>query len=182
MFGKKLLVFSVVFLVVLGSFPLINCVYASSELWNHVYGGSGADFAFAIVETLDGGFAVTGCTSSFGVENADVFLIKLDKYGQMEWNTTYGGAQRDCAYSLVATSDGGYALAGVTASFGEGGNDFWLIKTDSVGTVEWSQTYGDVNHSTAYSLVTTSDGGYALAGCLGNPSQFPISYGTTDFG
>ena len=108
-------------------------------------------------------------------------LIKTDEYGTMEWNRTYGGIGGDFAYSVVETSDGGYALAGVTDSFGAGGNDFWLIKTDSFGNVEWNQTYGGTDSSIAYSLVETSDGGYALAGSSGSPLYFPIGSGTTDF-
>ena len=177
---KKLLLSSIVILV-LFSFPLISSVEASSEMWNQVYGGAGADFAHSLVETSDGGFAVAGCTSSFGAGGADFLLIKTDEYGTMEWNRTYGGIGGDFAYSLVETSDGGYALAGVTDSFGAGGNDFWLIKTDSSGNMEWNQTYGGANSSIAYSLVETSDGGYALAGSSGSPLYFPIGSGTTDF-
>jgi len=177
---KKLLLSSIVILV-LFSFPLISSVGASSEMWNQVYGGAGADFAHSLVETSDGGYAVAGCTSSFGAGGADFLLIKTDEYGTMEWNRTYGGIGGDFAYSLVETSDGGFALAGVTDSFGAGGNDFWLIKTDSFGNMEWNQTYGGANSSIAYSLVETSDGGYALAGSSGSPLYFPIGSGTTDF-
>ena len=177
---KRLLLSSIVILV-LFSFPLISSVEASSEMWNQVYGGEGADFGHSLVETSDGGFAVAGCTSSFGAGGADFLLIKIDEYGTMEWNRTYGGIGGDFAYSLVETSDGGYALAGVTDSFGAGGNDFWLIKTDSFGNIEWNQTYGGANSSIAYSLVETSDGGYALAGSSGSPLYFPIGSGTTDF-
>jgi len=120
---RKLFLLNIL-IVVLFSFPLINSVGASSEMWNHVYGGTGADFAHSLVETSDGGYAVAGGTNSFGAGGADFLLIKTDEYGTMEWNETYGGIGGDCAYSLVATSDGGFALAGVTDSFGAGGNDF----------------------------------------------------------
>jgi len=177
----KQLFFASVVLFVLLSFPLINSVGASSEMWNQVYGGSGSDFAHSLVETSDGGLAVAGCTDSFGAGGADFLLIKTDEYGTMEWNRTYGGIGGDFAHSLVETSDGGFALAGVTDSFGAGGNDFWLIKTDSFGNVEWNQTYGGTDSSIAYSLVETFDGGFALAGSSGSPLYFPIGSGTTDF-
>ncbi len=61
--------------------------------------------------------------------------------GTEEWNQTYGGEKFETAYSLVVTSDGGYALAGHTQSFGAGDGDYWLVKTDENGTVEWTQTY-----------------------------------------
>jgi hypothetical protein len=180
MLHKRLLLSSMVILV-LFSFHLVSSVAASSEMWNQVYGGAGADFAHSVVEASDGGYAVVGCTSSSGAGGTDVLLIKIDEHGTMEWNRTYGGVGGDFAYSVVAASDGGFAVAGVTDSFGAGGNDFWLIKTDSVGSMEWNQTYGDTNSSIAYSLVETSDGGYALAGSSGSPSHFPIGSGTTDF-
>jgi hypothetical protein len=80
------------------------------------------------------------------------------------WSETYGGINDDRALSLVATSDGGYALAGTTDSFGAGGYDFWLVKTDVDGNQLWSRTYGGAGDEEAHSLVQTSDGGYALAG------------------
>ena len=81
-----------------------------------------------------------------------------------EWNRTYGGAYYDEAMSVVQTGDGGYALAGYTESFGAGYADFWLVKTDSAGSVLWNQTYGETDLDIALSVVQTGDGGYALAG------------------
>ncbi|MCW4015574.1 MAG: hypothetical protein NWF06_04320 [Candidatus Bathyarchaeota archaeon] len=180
MSSKKLLFSSIVVLVLL-SFLLVTSVKASSEMWNQLYGGSEYDFAYSIIETSDGGFAIAGCTGSFGAGGGDFWLIKTDEYGDVEWNRTYGGTGVDCAYSLIETSDGGFALAGVTDSFGAGGNDFWLIKTDFFGNIEWNQTYGGSDSNIAYVLVETSDGGYALAGSSGSPLYFPIGVGTTDF-
>jgi hypothetical protein len=78
------------------------------------------------------------------------------------WSQTYGGTDSDAAYFLVELSDGGFALAGYTWSFGETNtNYFWLVKTDANGNMLWNQTYGK---GRAYSLVETSDGGYAIAG------------------
>ena len=153
---KKLLLSSIVILV-LFSFPLISSVEASSEMWNQVYGGAGADFAHSLVETSDGGYAVAGCTSYFGAGGADFLLIKTDEYGTMEWNRTYGGIGGDFAYSLVETSDGGFALAG------EQNNNFWLVKTDEYGNTEWNQTYGEAKYNHAYSVVEPADGGFVLA-------------------
>jgi len=99
-----------------------------------------------------------------GAEDCDFWLIKTDAAGNMEWNQTYGGTRYDYASSVVQTSDGGYALAGTTYSFGHGNNDFWLVKTDGSGNMEWTRFYGGEEHETAYSLVETPDGGFALAG------------------
>jgi len=147
MLSKRLFLASVV-LFVLVSFLFVGSVRASSEMWSQTYGGASSDSAEAMVQTSDGGYAIAGYTTSFGAGYADFWLVKTDEYGNMEWNRTYGGAGEDIARSLIVTSDGGYAIAGIDL----------LVKTDEYGNMEWNQTYG------GYSLVETSDGGYALAG------------------
>jgi hypothetical protein len=133
--------------------------------WDQTYGGSDEETTpYGLVQTSDGGFALAGRTFPFGGHFCDSWLVKTDSYGNMEWSRTYGGTRMDYASSLVQTPDGGFALAGCTDSIGAGGYDFWLIKTDSYGNVEWNQTYGTANQDTNPSLVQTLDGGFALAG------------------
>jgi hypothetical protein len=132
--------------------------------WNQTYGGAGSDWANSVVQTGDGGYALAGCTHSYGAGSRDVWLVKTDSDGDIVWNQTYGGTEMDWGYSVVPTSDGGYAIAGYTDSFDAGGHDFWLIKADSAGNMMWNQTYGGTQKEEAYSMVQTSDGGYALAG------------------
>jgi hypothetical protein len=84
------------------------------------------------------------------------------------WNQRYGGADWDSAEAVIQTSDGGYALAGSTRSFSAGWEDFWLVKTDSLGNMEWDRTYGGEGRDFAESIVQTSDGGYAIAGYTGS--------------
>src|SRR5208337_5095326 len=76
------------------------------------------------------------------------------------WSQTYGGSGDDEAYSLIQTSDGGYALAGFTNSSGAGSYDFRLVKTNSTGSMTWSQTYGGTGDDEAYSVIQTNDTGY----------------------
>jgi hypothetical protein len=120
--------------------------------------------AYSLVETADGGFALAGLTDSFGAGEDDFWLVKTDAEGNMEWNQTYGGVKDDQAYSVVETSDGGYALVGRTKSFGAGGLDFWFVKTDANGNMEWNQTYGGAEADYADCVIETTDGGYAIAG------------------
>ena len=80
------------------------------------------------------------------------------------WQQTYGGTDDDGALSLIQTSDGGYALVGYTRSYGAGGDDFWLVRIDGSGNMQWNQTYGGAGSDIASSLIETSDGGYAIAG------------------
>ncbi len=99
--------------------------------WNKTYGGLEAEYAFALIQTSDGGFALAGFTFSFGAGGSDMWLVKTDNDGNKEWDQTFGGTLTDVAYTLIQTSDGGFALAGYTFSFGAGGSDMWLIKTDT---------------------------------------------------
>jgi len=140
-------------------------------MWTQTYGGTGDDTGSSLVITSDGGYALAGTTFSFGAGGRDFWLVKTDEFGNMEWNQTYGGTADDGASQLVITSDGGYALAGYTASYGAGGRDFWLVKTDEFGNMEWNQTYGGTNNEQAYSLVVTYNGSYALAGLWDLPSD-----------
>jgi len=149
-------------------------------MWSQTYGGTGYETAYSLVATSDGGYALAGETSSFGAEKGDFWLVKTDAFGNKEWNQTYGGTGRDWASSLVATSDGGYAIAGTWKNYDDTvpsfepvlDGDFWLVKTDANGVMEWNRTYGGTGNDEAYSLVATSDGGYALAGIGNQTSNF----------
>src|SRR5271157_5658017 len=145
-------------------FYLVKTDSAGNLNWSQTYGGSGDDFAYSVVQTSDGGYALAGYTNSFGAGYNDFYLVKTDSTGKMQWSKTYGGAGDDEAHSLIKTSDGGYALAGSTDSSGAGGNDAYLVKTDAAGNMQWNMTYGGIGDDEAYSIVQTSDGGYALAG------------------
>jgi len=145
--------------------PLVlssTVVFASPVVWSRIYEIGPVLEANSMIETSDGGYAIAG-----GVYTpADFWLVKIDELGNMQWNRTYGGEEKDVARarSLVETSDGGYALAGFTESFGQGEEDFWLVKTDADGNMQWNRTYGGPDSEKAYSMIQTSDGGYALAG------------------
>jgi predicted secreted protein len=145
-------------------FWLVKTDSSGTMLWNRTYGGSGEDGAFSVIQTNDGGFALAGTTTSYGVGETDAWLVKTDSSGTMQWSQAFGGTAQNAAYCLIQTSDGGYALAGTTNSSGAGGFDFWLVKTNSSGSMEWNQTYGGTGDEQANSVIQTSDGGYALAG------------------
>jgi len=145
-------------------FNLVKTDSAGNLNWSNTYGRSGDDFAYSLVNTSDGGYALAGYTSSSGAGYYDFYMVKTDSAGNKQWSKTYGGTGDDEARSLIQTSDDGYALAGWTNSFGGGGYDFYLVKTDSAGNMNWNQTYGRAGDNQAYSIIQTTDGGYALAG------------------
>jgi len=134
--------------------------------WNKTYGGTDFDYAHSVQQTSDGGYIVAGATESFGAGEADFWLFKIDSYGSVEWNRTFGGSAMDAARSVQQTSDGGYVTVGVTHSFGDWlYGDCWLIKTDANGDMLWNKTYGGANIEDAWGGVQqTSDGGYIIAG------------------
>ncbi len=136
--------------------------------WAKTYGGIDDDTAFSVHQTSDGGYIVAGWTTSFGAGGRDVFLVKTDANGNIQWAKTYGGTSGDLAYSVQQTSDGGYIVAGTTWSFGAGGDDIFLIKTDASGNIQWAKTYGGTGYEEASSVQQTSDGGYIVAGYTGS--------------
>jgi hypothetical protein len=134
--------------------------------WAKTYKGTDDDYALAssVQQTSDGGYIVVGRTGSFDTGEDEIFLIKVDAKGNIQWAKTYGGKGSGEASSVQQTSDGGYIVAGTTDSFGAGGDDIFLIKTDAKGNVQWAKTYGGAGDDYAYSVQQTSDGGYIVAG------------------
>jgi hypothetical protein len=149
---------------------LVKTDSAGNAVWNKTYGGTRNDYAYAMVQTGDGGYALAGSTSSYGVGTPsyeNFWLVKTDSAGNALWNQTYGGTNYDYCFSVAQAIDGGYALAGWTRSYGVGApsyNNFYFVKTDSVGNQMSNQTYGGANLDYCYSAAQTNDGGYALAG------------------
>jgi len=137
---------------------------SACSFWAASYGGSYPDYVSSIQQTSDGGYIVAGHTLSFGVGDRDFWVLKLDEEGNVEWQKAYGGSDYDWATSIQQTDDGGYIVAGYTFSFGAGGYDFWVLKLNENGNVEWQKTYGGSDDEEAYSINQTDDGGYIVAG------------------
>ncbi len=132
--------------------------------WTKTIGGANNDYSYSIANTTDGGFIIAGNTSSFGQGGDDVYIIKLDGSGNLQWTKAIGGTNNDLGYSVIQTSDGGFAIAGYSSSFGQGGNDLYVLKLDGLGNLLWSRTIGGVNDDFGYAIIETSDGGLAIAG------------------
>jgi hypothetical protein len=132
--------------------------------WTKTIGGPESEEGNSLIQTSDGGYAITGFTKSFGKGELDVYLVKLDAKGNLQWTKTIGGKKDDVGTSLIQTSDGGYAIAGSTRSFGAGEWDVYLVKLDAKGNLQWTKTIGGGAWDVGTSLIQTSDGGYAIAG------------------
>ncbi len=158
----QLIVISV-FLVVI-SFCCIG--YASEEalIWEKTFGGSDRDAVFSIIQTEDGGYAISGYTRSKGKGKADAWVIKLDEWGNMVWDKTFGLSDNDAAFSIIQTEDGGYAISGYTIFKNIGDADFYIMILDEKGNTLWNKTFFESNWDCAYSIIQTKDKGYAISG------------------
>jgi hypothetical protein len=147
--------------------------------WANAYGGSGYDYLYSLQQTQDGGYILGGYV--FDPMGQDFLLIKTNSFGSKEWARRYAGISfswhGENFYSLQQTSDG-FILGYYTTSFGVGGSDFLVIKTDSSGSKEWARTYGGSSDDYLYSLQQTTNGGYILGGHTGS---FGIGITNPDF-
>jgi len=145
--------------------------------WQKCLGGSGNDYAQCIIQTADGGFAVAGYTNSqdgdvSGIHSyeTDCWIVKLNENGAIDWQKCLGGRNYDEAYSIIQTADGGYTVAGFAGStFGDvsghiGGKDFWVVRLDATGTIEWQKCMGGICDDVAQTIIPTPDGGCVVAG------------------
>jgi hypothetical protein len=132
--------------------------------WAKTIGGTGWDESSSIQQTSDGGYVITGETSSFGAGGGDVFVIKLDSSGNLSWAKTIGGKLGDSGNSIQQTSDGGYVITGETWRFEAGSSDVFVIKLDSSGNLSWAKTIPGVTWDEGKSIQQTSDGGYVITG------------------
>ena len=143
---------------------LVKTGASGNEEWSKTFGGSDWDWGSSVQQTSDGGFVIIGMTVSFGNGGRDIFLIKTNEVGNEQWSKTFGGAADDEGSSVLQTPDGGFVLVGMTASFGNGGCDVYLIKTDESGNEQWSKTFGGVYDDRGSSIQQTADGGFIIAG------------------
>jgi len=169
--------------------------------WTKTYGGSGDDRGEKIVQTRDGGYAILGYSDSTDGDitaNAgaqDYWLAKLDSNGNLVWQETYGYSGADRGTSLVVTNDGGFFITGildVTASGGAGntknnqfkhaGGDYWALKLDSQGTIEWSKYYGGSFTDSPFDAIQTTEGDFVIVGSSdSNDVDISNNIGAYDF-
>jgi hypothetical protein len=122
------------------------------------------DIGYSVAQTTDGGYIVAGWTWSFGLGEADIYIVKTDSLGGSLWTRTHGGIYAEEALSILQAADGGYVIAGYTESLGAGGKDVYLMKTDSLGYMDWDRTYGGPDDDEGMLLKATIDSGYVIAG------------------
>ena len=144
--------------------------------WQKCLGGSSSDHAYSLARTADGGYVVAGASMSNDGDvsgnhgDYDDWVVKLDATGTIQWQKSLGGDEEDIAYSIVQTNDGSYLVAGLSHSdngdviTNHGGDDYWVVKLNSSGDVQWQKSLGGSGYEEAHAVVQASDGGYIVAG------------------
>jgi hypothetical protein len=144
-------------------------------IWTRSYNDPLEKTGYTIKETPDFGFIIAGYADSGGTRDSNACLIKTDSLGNLVWRRYYGGANSHLARSITFAPDGGYILAGYTDVVSRG-EDIYVVKTDSLGIIEWSQNYGGQYDDRPWEIINTSDGGYALAGWSNNAAGLSQGY------
>ncbi len=150
--------------------------YAQSEIqWQTSIGGSDRDLAYSIQQTNDGGYIVGGSTKSSDGDvtnnhgNGDVWLVKLNEIGEIQWQHSYGGSETEFPSSVEQTIDGGYVVSSHSysnngdVSGNHGDMDVWIFKLDSNENIQWQHSYGGSNFDGATAMQQTADGGYIVS-------------------
>ncbi len=163
-------------------------------VWQKSLGGLSNDEAESIQQTNDGGFILAGHSDSNDGDvsgnhgGPDYWVVKLSSIGTIEWQKSLGGSGSDQAKSVQQTNDGGYIVAGYTSSndgdvsVNYGYLDFWVVKLNSLGTIEWQKTLGGSDFDLAQSIQQTNDGEYIVAGySYSNDVDVQSSQGNQDF-
>ncbi len=138
------------------------------DSWQKTFGGLLDDIGAGVLQTSDGAYIIAGHTSSFGAGGMDIWMIRTDAGGNEIWRKTFGGKGDEFVTSVQQTSDDGYIMVGITSSYGAGGRDLWMIKTDAMGYKEWDKTFGGSWDDGGISVRQTWDGGYIATGATGS--------------
>ncbi|MBX7107606.1 MAG: T9SS type A sorting domain-containing protein [Chitinophagales bacterium] len=168
--------------------------------WERSYGGDLDDQLNKVLQTPDGGYLLAGYSYSGNTGNktttaygdADYWLVKLDNLGDIEWQQSYGGKGADWLTSLASTADSGFILGGTSGSGisgiktepASGQTDYWVIKTDSKGVLQWQNTIGGNRRDYLFAIEQTTDDGYIIGGQSWSPvsgDKTEAKIGGTDF-
>jgi len=155
-------------------FNVVKLDSTGKVLWKKIVRGAGSKSTYCMVQTKDGGYAVTGTIDSNAVNNEDVYAVKIDSKGNLQWTKTVGGKFKDISYSIAQAADGGYVLSGATKSSATANLDVYVIKLDATGKVVWTKTAGGQGDDEGESIIQTRDGGYAVGG-------YTNVYNTSDY-
>ncbi|MCC3216658.1 T9SS type A sorting domain-containing protein [Chryseobacterium sp. X308] len=177
-----------------GDYWIVKLNPAGGIQWQKSLGGSNVDDAQSIRQTTDGGYIIAGSSNSGDGDisgnhgNYDYWIVKLDSNGNMQWQKSLGGSSMDMAQSIQQTSEGGYIVAGSSSSNdgdvsgNHGGGDYWIVKLDINGNIQWQKSLGGNSSEQVNSVQQTFDNGYIIAGTtVSTDGDITVSYGNNDF-
>ena len=144
----------------------ISIIANCQNSFEKTYGGVFDEYSHSVLQTDDNGFIICGFTSSFGLGLEDIYIVKTDESGNIEWDHTYGGSGDDHGYFITKTNDGGYIICAESTSFGT--RKAYLVKINSTGDTLWTNTYKGLYRSTARQILQNDDGSYIVCGTTSN--------------
>ncbi|HEU4717051.1 MAG TPA: T9SS type A sorting domain-containing protein, partial [Bacteroidia bacterium] len=155
---------------------LMSADLNGTQQWIKTYGGTGSDYGYDVKKTFSGGYVLAGTTGSFSSAGADAdnaFLAATDANGNILWSDDFGGMNADGFFSVAQAPDSGFVAAGFTSSFGQGGKDVFVVRTDKNGNTTWMKSFGAAGDDIGYSLCITSSSDILVSGTT---SSFPAGY------
>jgi Secretion system C-terminal sorting domain len=167
---------------------------AGNIQWQKSLGGTGSEFIAGVSQTFDGGYIIAGDSNSNNGDvsgnhgNYDCWIVKLDSGGTMQWQKAFGGSSAELCTSIRQTSDSGYVVSAITSSNNgdvsgnHGSEDYWVLKINNQGTMQWQKCLGGSNNDSGTSIAQTNDGGYIIAGYgNSNDGDATNNYGSSDY-
>ncbi|HMC96416.1 MAG TPA: hypothetical protein VKG92_02085, partial [Flavobacteriales bacterium] len=139
------------------SVGIVAPAVSAQSVCNETIGGPGQDQALSAIPTQDGGYALVGWTNSFGAGGWDLYLVKTDAQGAIEWTRTYGGPGDEADCSIEQLPDGGYIIASRTNSSGVGSTDILMLRTEADGALRWARTYGGTEWEEGHAVCSGDD-------------------------
>jgi hypothetical protein len=168
-------------------FWVVKTDSVGNVVWDNTIGGNGWEYFGNVIQTSDGGYMISGRSDSDSssdksensMGNTDYWIIKLDQGGNIQWENTIGSNYQESDPAIIETFDGGYILSGSSWSNasgdktenGRGNHDYWVVKIDSLGLIQWQKTVGGNQEDSPSSVFQTSDSGYVVAGMSSSPSS-----------
>ena len=147
----------------------------SNIIWSKTYSHKiGRGNEHGIVQDDDKGYLIaTTLGDELTLSNSELLLIKVDENGDEIWNKTYGGDKNEEARTLIKTSDGNIVLLGTTSSYGQGGSDIIVVKTDGQGNEIWTKSYGGDVFYNPHGIKEMNDGSFIICAAVqGDSGQF----------
>lgn len=144
---------------------LLICNFLSySQQWQHKFGGNGFEQGNCIIQANDDGYLSVGQTNSYGDQNMNMYVVKTDMYGKLDWQQAISTNGNEIAYAAVQNAAGDYYVGGYTDGLGAGGKDIFISKLNSSGGIIWSKTFGGPLDDICYAMTLTNSNDLILTG------------------